>query len=68
MDKFKAGGHRQQYQYKSFQPSTINRDFRWQDRRMDLLLEEAVRYLGELNAYSVLKPNLYVEGFSPLNL
>jgi Fic family protein len=58
MRKFYAGNFKQQYQYKSFSPAPINRDFQWTDRRIDLLLEDAIRYLGELNAYSVLIPDV----------
>ncbi|MDD2716862.1 MAG: Fic family protein [Candidatus Wallbacteria bacterium] len=55
---FVAGTNKQQFQYKSFSPSLINRPWEFNDRKMILNLEDAIRLVGELNAYSSLVPDI----------
>jgi len=58
MGNYKAGAYKQQYKYKSFLPSSVNQSYQWEDARISLLLEEANRFLGELNAYSKFIPEV----------
>lgn len=55
--KYKAetpNGHK----YLAFLPESINKEFSWKDPQIDTLLEQARGWVGELNAYSKLVPNV----------
>lgn len=58
LETFKAGTWRQQYQYKSFQPTPINHVWTWEDPVINTLLEKATKALGELNAFSLIVPDI----------
>ncbi len=57
-ESFKAGRWHQRFQYKSFEPVTVNHDWTWEDSTTNLLLESANRALGELNAFSLIVPDI----------
>ena len=58
LKNFKAGVYKKQYQYKSFSPSKINTSWVWDDPKINVLLEQATRMLGELNAFSHIVPDV----------
>lgn len=57
-EDFKGGVWKQQYQYKSFLPTPVNQEWSWEDPRLNVLLENATRALGELNAYTRIVPDV----------
>lgn len=57
-EQFRSGTWRQQYQYKSFSPVPINQAWTWEDPTIHTLLEQANRALGELNAFSLIVPDI----------
>ena len=57
-ETFKPGRWQQRLQYKSFEPVLVNHDWHWEDSRINVLLESANRALGELNAYSLIVPDI----------
>ena len=57
-EHFKAGKWFQRYQYKSFEPELVNHEWTWEDATINTLLESANRALGELNAFSLIVPDI----------
>lgn len=57
-ETFVAGEWRQRYQYRSFEPVTVHRAWTWEDAGVNTLLEQATRALGELNAFSLIVPDI----------
>ena len=57
-ESFEAGRWVQRYQYKSFEPVPVNREWTWDDATTNTLLERANRALGELNAFSLIVPDI----------
>jgi Fic family protein len=57
-ESFKAGRWQARYQYKSFEPVPVNHEWRWEDPGINALLEQATRALGELNAFSLIVPDI----------
>jgi Fic family protein len=55
---FKAGRWIQQYEYKSFSPAYVNHSWTWEDPLINTLLEQATQALGELNAFSLIVPDV----------
>ena len=53
-----AGKYKKQLEYKSFIPSFINKPYNSLDNEISLLLESARGYLGELNTYATLVPDV----------
>jgi len=58
LEDFKAGSYRQQFQYQSFTPTSVNHVWYWEDPQINTLLESATRNLSELNAFSLLVPDV----------
>lgn len=57
-EDFVAGHWQPRYQYKSFEPVPVNVGWSWQEPAVNTLLEQATRALGELNAFSLIVPDI----------
>ncbi|GMU87126.1 MAG: toxin Fic [Ignavibacteriales bacterium] len=55
---FKSGKYVPQFQYKSFLPEKVNQEWVVSDPAVNKLLEEANLRLGELNAFSMIVPDV----------
>lgn len=58
LSDYQAGAYEAQYQYESFLPSSINQAWMISDPKIQRLISQADRALGQLNAFSQLVPNV----------
>lgn len=57
-DDFTAGKWIEQYQYKSFSPVKVNCQWYWADPQINTLLEKAARAIAELDAFTLIVPEV----------
>lgn len=57
-EDFKSGAWVKQYQYKSFSPITVRREWSWENPKINTLLEKASRALAELDAFTLIVPDV----------
>lgn len=62
-EEFTAGAWQKQFRHKSFAPERLNQPWTWEDPVINATLEQATRALGELNAFSLIVPevDLFIE-------
>jgi Fic family protein len=60
LEKFSSGTYTQQFQYRSFTPTLLNKEWTWSDAKVNTLLAEANLKLGELNAFSLHVPDIEI--------
>lgn len=58
MKEYSAGKYILHKGYKPFCPSFLNQEFKWESPELSMLLQDANLYLGKLNAYSDLVPDI----------
>ncbi|MFC5920664.1 Fic family protein [Neisseria weixii] len=58
IENFIAGQWQNRYQYKSFEPTHINTSWIWEEPKINMMLERATKALGELNAFSLIVPDI----------
>lgn len=58
ISNFRSGTWVEQFEYRSFFPTPVNDNWRWDDPKIDTLLAEANYRVGELNGLSAALPDL----------
>jgi Fic family protein len=58
IETYKSGEYRQGIGYKYFVPELINKEWIWNDSKINKLTEEASFQLGQLNSFALLVPNI----------
>ena len=58
LDDYQSGKYEAQYEYQSFLPTTTHHPWLIADAKLQTLLGQADRVLGELNAFSQLVPDI----------
>ena len=58
IETYTAGSWQTRYQYQSFEPTPVNTAWIWEAPRLNTQLEQATRALGELNAFSLIVPDI----------